>query len=72
MNVIVCSRPFSVHTGGTELTKMKNSRKKNKDNSTRIIVERVYLGGQSMEDAFRRINEETVRENFKEMMKKAI
>lgn len=54
------------------MAKMKNSRKKNRDDSTRIIVERVYLGGQSMEDAFRRINEETVRENFKEMMKKAI
>ena len=51
---------------------MKNSRKKNRDDSTRIIVERVYLGGQSMEDTFRRLNEETVRENFKEMMKKAI
>lgn len=39
---------------------------------TRIIVERVYLGGQSMEDAFRKINEETVRENIEKMMKKAI
>lgn len=38
----------------------------------RIIVERVYLGGQSMEDAFRKINEETVRENIEKMMKKAI
>ncbi|MBO5522540.1 MAG: hypothetical protein J5986_02515 [Roseburia sp.] len=54
------------------MTDKKNCRKKNRDDSTRIIVERVYLGGQSMEDAFRRINEETVRENFKEMMKKAI
>lgn len=39
---------------------------------TRIIVERVYLGGQSMEDAFRKINEETVRENIEKIMKKAI
>lgn len=39
---------------------------------TRIVVERVYLGGQSMEDAFQKINEETVKENLKEMMKKAI
>ena len=39
----------------------------NRRNRTRIVVERVYLGGQSMEDAFRRINEETVRENIEEI-----
>ena len=39
---------------------------------TRIIVERVYLGGQSMEDAFRKINEETVKENIIEIMEKTV
>lgn len=33
-------------------------------------MERVYLGGQSMEDAFQKINEETVRENIEKMTKK--
>ena len=37
----------------------------------RIVVERVYLGGRSMEDAFRRINEEAVRENIEEIMQKS-
>ena len=39
---------------------------------TRIVVERVYLGGQSMEDAFRKINEETVKENIEEIMGKTV
>lgn len=52
---------------------MKKKRKQEKRKlSTKIVVERVYLGGQSMEDAFQKINEETVKENIKEMMKKAI
>jgi hypothetical protein len=28
------------------------------------VVEYVYLGGQSMEDVFRKINEEAVKENI--------
>lgn len=52
---------------------MKKKRKQEKRKlPTKIVVERVYLGGQSMEDAFQKINEETVKENIKEMMKKAI
>lgn len=49
----------------------KKIRKADRGKPARIVVERVYLGGQSMEDAFRRINEETVRENLKEFMKKS-
>lgn len=52
---------------------MEKRRKREKGNGqlpTKIIVERVYLGGQSMEDAFRKINEETVKENIEEMLKK--
>ena len=48
------------------------SRNENRKTSIRIVVERVYLGGQSMEDAFRRINEETVRENIEEIMEKSV
>lgn len=52
---------------------MKKKRKQEKGQlPIKIVVERVYLGGQSMEDAFQKINEETVKENIKEMMKKAI
>ncbi|MFG6346358.1 MAG: hypothetical protein K1W35_22330 [Lachnospiraceae bacterium] len=40
--------------------------------ATRIIVERVYLGGQSMEDAFQKINEETVKENIEEIIEKSV
>jgi len=39
---------------------------------TRIVVEHVYLGGQSMEEAFQTINEQTVKKNIEEMVKKAI
>ena len=41
----------------------KKIRKEKREKPTRIVVERVYLGGQSREDAFRKINEETVKEN---------
>lgn len=30
-------------------------------------MEHIYLGGQSMDDAFRKINEETVRKNIEEI-----
>lgn len=46
----------------------KKIRKEKREKPTRIIVERVYLGGQSMEDAFRKINEETVKENITEIL----
>lgn len=42
----------------------KNIRKGKQEKPTRIVVECVYLGGQSMEDAFRKINEETVKVTF--------
>ncbi len=48
----------------------KKIRKGNRQKPTRIVVERVYLGGQSMEDAFRKINEETVKENIEEIKRK--
>lgn len=50
----------------------KKIRKENRKKQTRIVVERVYLGGQSMEDAFRRINEETVKENIEKIMGKTV
>ena len=50
----------------------KNIRKGKQEKPTRIVVERVYLGGQSMEDAFRKINEETVKENIEEIMGKTV
>lgn len=37
----------------------KKIRKEKREKPTRIIVERVYLGGRSMEDAFRKINNVT-------------
>lgn len=43
------------------------NRNENRKMPTRIVVERIYLGGQSMEDAFRKINEETVKENIEEI-----
>lgn len=46
----------------------KKIRKEKREKPTRIVVERVYLGGQSMEDAFRKINEETVKENITEIL----
>lgn len=39
---------------------------------TKIVLERVYLGGQSLEDAFRKINEETVRKNIEEIVGKTV
>ncbi|MCM1499601.1 MAG: hypothetical protein NC124_14140 [Clostridium sp.] len=48
------------------------SRNENKKMPTRIVVERIYLGGQSMEDAFRKINEETVRKNIEEIVGKTV
>lgn len=60
---------------GKEQETMNKKRKRKQGKGqipTRIVLERVYLGGQSMEDAFRKINEETVKENIREIMKKAI
>ncbi len=54
---------------------MENKRKIRKESGqkpTRIVVEHVYLGGQSMEDAFRKINEETVKENIEKIMEKTV
>ena len=47
-------------------------RKEKREKPTRIVVERVYLGGQSMEDAFCKINEETVKENITEILEKTV
>ena len=48
------------------------SRNGNRNTPTRIVVEHIYLGGQSMEDAFRKINEETVRKNLEEIVGKTV
>ena len=48
------------------------SRNGNRNMPTRIVVEHIYLGGQSMEDAFREINEETVRKNLEEIVGKTV
>lgn len=48
------------------------SRNGNRNIPTRIVVEHIYLGGQSMEDAFRKINEETVRKNLEEIVGKMV
>lgn len=61
MNVTVCNCPFLRLKGGNWMRDKKKSRNENRKTPTRIVVERIYLGGQSMEDAFRKINEETVR-----------
>lgn len=50
----------------------KKIRKEKREKPTRIVVERVYPGGQSMEDAFRKINEETVKENITEILAKTV
>lgn len=50
----------------------KKIRKGKREKPTRIVLERVYLGGRSMEDAFRRINEETVKENIEKIMGKTV
>lgn len=47
-------------------------KKENKKGQVRIVVERIYLGGQSMEEAFRKINEETIRENIAEIIGKTV
>ena len=47
-------------------------RKRKKKLPTKIILERIYLGGQSLEDAFRKINENTVKETIEEMMIKSV
>lgn len=56
---------------GVKTVKKKTGAKSGKE-PTRIVVERIYLGGQSMEDAFRKINEETVKENIIEIMEKTV
>lgn len=48
------------------------SRNGNRNIPTRIVVEHIYLGGQSMEDAFRKINEETVRKNLEKIVGKMV
>ena len=50
----------------------KKIRKEKREKPTRIVVDRVYLGGQRMEDAFRKINEETVKENITEILGKTV
>ena len=50
----------------------KTGRNENRRTPTRIVVERIYLGGQSMEDAFRKIKEETVRKNIEEIVGKTV
>ena len=50
----------------------KKDRNENRKTPTRIVVERIYLGGQSMEDAFRKINEEMVRKNIEEIVGKKV
>ena len=52
---------------GSKQKIMSKNRNENRKTPTRIVVERIYLGGQSMEDAFRKINEETVRKNIEEI-----
>ena len=52
--------------GGKQKIKSE-SRNENRKTPTRIVVERVYLGGQSMEDAFR-----PIRENIEEIMEKSV
>ena len=50
----------------------KKGRNEKRKAPTRIVVERIYIGGQSMEDAFRKINEETVRKNIEEIVGKTV
>lgn len=54
------------------MEKRRKRERGNKQLPTKIIVECVYLGGQSMEDAFRKINEETIKGNIEEMIKKSV
>ena len=57
--------------GSNQKIRSKN-RNESRKTPTRIVVERIYLGGQSMEDAFRKINEETVRKNIEEIVGKTV
>lgn len=57
--------------GSKQKIRSKN-RNENRKMPTRIVVEHIYLGGQSMEDAFRKINEETVRKNIEEIVGKTV
>ena len=57
--------------GSKQKIRSKN-RNESRKTPTRIVVERIYLGGQSMEDAFRKINEETVKENITEILAKTV
>lgn len=52
--------------------KKHRKRKAREQLPTKIVLERVYLGGQSLEDAFRKINEETVRKNIEEIVGKTV
>ncbi len=47
-------------------------RKQRQRKPAKIVLERVYLGGQTLEDAFRKINEETVRKNIEEIVGKTV
>ncbi|GFH92181.1 hypothetical protein IMSAGC002_03447 [Lachnospiraceae bacterium] len=57
--------------GSKQKIRSKN-RNESRKTPTRIVVERIYLGGQSMEDAFRKINEETVGKNIEEIVGKTV
>ncbi len=57
--------------GSKQKIRSKN-RNESRKTPTRIVVERIYLGGQSMEEAFRKINEETVRKNIEEIVGKTV
>lgn len=64
--------PFLFEKESENVEKRRKRGRGNEQLPTKIIVERVYLGGQSMEDAFSKINEETVKGNIKEMLKKSV
>ena len=64
--------PFLFEKESEDVEKRRNHGRGNEQLPTKIIVECVYLGGQSMEDAFRKINEETIKGNIEEMMKKSV
>ena len=64
--------PFLFEKESEDMEKRRKRERGNAQLPTKIIVECVYLGGQSMEDAFRKINEDTVKGNIEEMMKKSV
>lgn len=64
--------PFLFEKESEDMEKRRKRERGNEQLPTKIIVECVYLGGQSMEDAFRKINEDTVKGNIEEMMKKSV